>query len=101
MCKCSAQNLSMSWGVYFLHQHNQAQIEQVHFQSSIYGGSLSFSLSCMKFDLEYVNKIITRSVHLSHDARKPVFVVSEQVRHNPVCSVTEIGNKLEISDLGR
>ena len=28
-------------------------------------------------------------------------VVSEQVRHKPVCAVTETGLKLEISDLRR
>ena len=38
---------------------------------------------------------------MSRDARKPVFGVSDQVRHKPVCAVSEYGKKLEISDLGR
>ena len=37
-------------------------------------------------------------LYLSRDVRKPVFGVSDQVRHKPVCTVTE---KLEISDLKR
>ena len=31
--------------------------------------------------------------------RKPVFGVSDQVRHNPGCTATEDGYRLEISDL--
>ena len=42
---------------------------------------------------------------LSRDVRKPVFGVSDQVRHKSVCVATENGKKLErppeISDLGR
>ena len=33
--------------------------------------------------------------------RKPVFAVSDQVRHKPSCAVTENGKSLEISFLGR
>ena len=33
--------------------------------------------------------------------RKPTVWVSDQVRHNLACTVTEEGKKLEISDLGR
>ena len=29
--------------------------------------------------------------HLSRNARKPVFGVSDQVRHKPACTVTEAG----------
>ena len=29
--------------------------------------------------------------HLSRDVRKPVFRVSDQVRHNPGCAATENG----------
>ena len=32
--------------------------------------------------------------------RKPVFGVSDQVRHKPGCTATEDGWRLEISDLG-
>ena len=32
--------------------------------------------------------------------RKPVFGVSDQVRHEPGCTTTEDGKRLEISDLG-
>ena len=32
--------------------------------------------------------------------RKPVFGVSDQVRHKPGCSTTEDGSRLIISDLG-
>ena len=31
--------------------------------------------------------------------RKPVFGVSDQVPHKPGCTVTELGQRLEISDL--
>ena len=37
--------------------------------------------------------------HMSLVVRKPVFGVSDQVPHKPVCTVTEDGYKLEISDL--
>ena len=33
--------------------------------------------------------------------RKPVFVVSDQVRHKLVCAATEDGHKLEMSDFRR
>ena len=32
--------------------------------------------------------------------RKPVFGVSDHVSHKPGCTVTEDGERLEISDLG-
>ena len=45
------------------------------------------------------------SYHIRHsmsgNERKWVFRVSDQVRHKPVCAVTEDGLKLEISDLRR
>ena len=37
----------------------------------------------------------------SRVARKPVFWISDQVRHKPGCTTTEDGLRLEISDLGR
>ena len=37
---------------------------------------------------------------MSSDARKPVFGVSDQVRHKYGCTATEDGYRLEISDLG-
>ena len=37
---------------------------------------------------------------LSRIVRKPVFGVSDQVRHNPGCTATEDGLRLEILDLG-
>ena len=40
-------------------------------------------------------------IHLSRKARKPVFRVSEQIRHKPGCTATEDGQRLEIPDLGR
>ena len=38
---------------------------------------------------------------MSHDVRKPVFGVFDQVRHKPGCTATEDGWKLQISDLER
>ena len=38
--------------------------------------------------------------HMSLVVRKPVFGVSDQVRHKPVCTATEDGERLEISDVG-
>ena len=40
----------------------------------------------------------TDSFHMSLVVRKPVFGVSDQVRHLPGCAATEM--RLEISDLG-
>ena len=37
---------------------------------------------------------------MSHAARKPVFQVSNQVRHEQSCMATEDGYRLEVSDLG-
>ena len=37
---------------------------------------------------------------MSYVLRKPVFGVSDQVRHNPGCTATEDGYMLEMSDLG-
>ena len=39
--------------------------------------------------------------HLSLVVRKPVFGVSDQIRHKPGCTATEDGKRLETSDLGR
>ena len=38
---------------------------------------------------------------MSHDARKPIFGVSDQVRHRSTCTVLETGEKRKISDLRR
>ena len=38
---------------------------------------------------------------MSHNARNPVFGVSDQVRHKPGCTITEDGKRLEILDLRR
>ena len=50
-------------------------------------------------------KIIKLSVkHFQNEMslvlRKPVFGVSDQVRHKPGCTATEDGQRLEISDIG-
>ena len=39
-------------------------------------------------------------IYLRLVVRKPVFGVSDQVRHKPVCTVTEDGQSIEISYLG-
>ena len=39
--------------------------------------------------------------YMSLVVRKPVFEVSDQVRHKPACTATEDGERLEISDLDR
>ena len=38
-------------------------------------------------------------LYLSFVVRKPVFRVSDLIRHKPGCAVTEDGERLEISDL--
>ena len=38
--------------------------------------------------------------HLSCFGRKPVFGVTDQVRHKPGCTAIEYGYRLENSDLG-
>ena len=45
------------------------------------------------------NQTLFIKLYMSHDVRKPVFVVSDQVRHKPGCTATQDGYKLEISDL--
>ena len=37
---------------------------------------------------------------MSHVLRKPVFGVSDQIRHKPGCTTTEDGWRIEIPDLG-
>ena len=39
--------------------------------------------------------------YMSRDARKPVFRVSDQVRHKPSCTATEVDEKFEVLDLTR
>ena len=43
---------------------------------------------------------VTVTAYWSLVVRKPVFGVSDQVRHKPGCTATEDGQRLEISDLG-
>ena len=42
---------------------------------------------------------ISKHSDMSCDVRKPVFGVSDQVRHKPGCTATEDGYRHEISDL--
>ena len=42
----------------------------------------------------------TAHKNMSHDTRKSVYGVSDQVSHKPGCTATEDGKRLEISDLG-
>ena len=46
---------------------------------------------------------LTKSIYinLSHAKRKPVFKVSDPVRHKLTCTVAEEGYKLEILDISR
>ena len=48
-----------------------------------------------------VDKTEITNGQMSLVVRKPVFGVSDQVRHKPGCAATENGQRLEISDLGR
>ena len=43
--------------------------------------------------------ILYMNRNMSLIVRKPVFGVSDQVRHKPGCTATEDGKRLEISDL--
>ena len=47
-----------------------------------------------------ISLILAILIHMSLVVRKPVFGVSDQVRHKPGCTATEDGYRLEISDLG-
>ena len=40
-------------------------------------------------------------LHSYLSSRKPAYEVSDQVRHIPICTVTEEGHKLEILDIRR
>ena len=55
----------------------------------------SLSLSTLSFPL-LTTEIDMQMRHM----RKPVFGVLRQMRHNPGCSATKDGKRLEISDLG-
>ena len=44
--------------------------------------------------------ICSTEVDMSLVMRKPVFGVSDQVRHKPGCTFTEDGERLEVSDIG-
>ena len=48
-----------------------------------------------------VPRCIYHLYYMSLIVRKPVFRVSDQVPHKPVCTATEDDYMLEISDLGR
>ena len=48
----------------------------------------------------YLQKLSGDDPKMSLVVRKPVFGVSDQVRHKPVCTVIEDAWRLEISDLG-
>ena len=62
----------------------------VIFRSSLLGDSYEY----LPLNLEEISKI-------GLVVRKPVFGVSDQVRHKPVCRTREDGYRLEITDLGR
>ena len=44
--------------------------------------------------------LINIPIEMSCHARKPVFVVADQILDKPACKVTEYDKKLEILDLG-
>ena len=50
---------------------------------------------------ELIFLLLNTHHYLSLVVRKPVFGVSDQVRHKPGCAATEDGLRLKISDLGR
>ena len=54
---------------------------------------------CFALSLLLDFMIIISKDQMNRDARKPVFGVSDQVRHKPVCAAAEDGYKPEISDL--
>ena len=49
---------------------------------------------------EITIQMLSLQGHMSLVVRKPVFGVSDQVRHKPGCTTTEDGQRLEILDLG-
>ena len=51
------------------------------------------------FSLKSAFVFAAYTVKMSLVVRKPVFGVSDQVRHKPACTATEDGYRLEISDL--
>ena len=50
--------------------------------------------------LQRVHLQRNKQYYLSLVVRKPVFGVSDQVRHKPGCTITEAGYRLQISDIG-
>ena len=66
------------------------QIIILNFQTDTFGQAVKTQI-----------RVIIRLLHLHHMnlvVRKPVFGVSDQVQHNPGCTATEDGKRLEISD---
>ena len=49
--------------------------------------------------MHYICNFNNKAIELHHEETNSV--VSQQVRHKPVCAVTEDGKKLEILDLER
>ena len=48
----------------------------------------------------YAKRLVSYdAAEMSLIVRKPVFGVSDQVRHKPSCTIIEDGQRLEISDL--
>ena len=62
--------------------------------------SISQNLKKLTTKTNYAVPLVKR-LKMSLVVRKPVFGVSDQVRHEPSCTATEDGWGLEISDLGR
>ena len=55
--------------------------------------------SCLTTENNNGKKEMSSVCHLSRDARKPVFGVSDQVRHKADCAATEESKNLEILDI--
>ena len=60
---------------------------------------LSEAPKCDEIQVLGIHSIKENRDKLSRDVRKSGFVISDQVRLKPFCTVTEAGQKLEISDL--
>ena len=60
--------------------------------------SQNFIKSVLK--IYFISQLMACTKNMSHFVGKPIFELSDQVQHKPICISKEDGQRLETSDLG-